>query len=86
MVTQVAKATKEKNEGTSGEKDVPRDDDKDDVLKGLKQTSLRTKAGTARRTRDEALGTPLPEEDGDDEDSVEEDDDAKDREHGENAR
>ena len=58
------------------------DDDKDDVPKGLKKT----KAGTARITRGQAEGTPLPHEDDDEEDSVEEDEDAEDREHGESAR
>ena len=77
-------------EGTDKEKlkrskklnpEVPNDDNKDDVPKGLKKT----KAGTARRTREKALGTPLPEEDDDEEDSVAEDD-AEDRAHDENAR
>ena len=88
-------ATTGKNEGTNQEKlkrskklnpEVPKDDDEDDVPKGFKETSLKTKAGTARRTQERALGTPLPEEDDDEEDSVEEDDDAENREHDEIAR
>jgi hypothetical protein len=60
MVTkQDAKATKIKNEGTSGEKDVRKDDDQEDVPKGLQETSLKTKAGTARRTQEKTLGTPV---------------------------
>ena len=92
MATQAKHIAKGKNEGTDPEKlkgskklnpEVPKDDDKDDVPRGLKETSLKTKAGTARRTQEKALGTPLPEEDDDEEDSVEEDDDAEDREHDE---
>ena len=57
------------------------DDAKDDVPKGL----TKTKIGTARRSREEALDSPLPQEDDDEEDSVK-DEDAEDREHDENAR
>ena len=82
MVTQVKT---ENNEGTSGGKDVPKDDDEDDVPKGQKEKSLKMKAGTARRSGSKAYDdTPLPE--GDDEDSVDEEDDAEDQEPGEKAR
>ena len=85
MKAMVRKVKNGEIEGNSGEKNVPKDDDEDDAPKGQKEKSLKMKAGTARRSGSKAYDdTPLPE--GDDEDSVEEEDDAEDREHDGKAR
>ena len=85
MKAMVRKVEKEDIEGNSGENNVPKDDDEDDVPKGQKEKSLKTKAGTVKRSGSKAYDdTPLPE--GDDEDLVDEEDGAEDQEPGEKAR
>ena len=82
--TRVTRTKKEDVEGNSGEENVPKDENEDGVPKGQIEKNVKMKAGTARRSGLKAYDdTPLPE--GDDEDSVEEDD-AEDQEPGEKAR
>ena len=53
MKAMVTKVKKEDIEGNSGEKNVPKDDDEDDAPKGQKEKSLKMKAGTVKRDRDQ---------------------------------
>ena len=60
--TRVTITKKEDVEGNSGEENVPKDENEDDVLKGHKDKSRKMKAGTVKRSGSKAYDdTPLPE-------------------------
>ena len=74
---------KKEDDGNSDDEKIPKDED--DVPKGQKDKSLKTKTGAVKKSGSKAYEvTPLPEED--DEDSVDEDDDAEDQRPGDKAR